>query len=276
MFMRRCRPLLGTFVEIECDRGDAIEPAFAAVERIHRLMSAHEPDSELSRINRVAHLGRIEISPETGAVLARALEWSRASGGVFDVVRAGGNALATGCLSLHADQPQPGPDVDWRDVVMSHSSVSLSRPACIDLGGIAKGYAVDLAVKALQRTGARSGLVNAGGDMRGFGDAAWPVTVVDPRRRDLVQIHLDNTGLATSAGLPAAAGLSFAHLTRIDPRWTSVTVRAPDACNADALTKIVWALGHGAADLLASAGADAIAIRADGTVEEIGRRALAA
>ena len=274
--MRRCRPLLGTFVEIDCDRGSAIERGFAAIERVQRLMSVHEPDSELSRINRFAHLGPIEISPDTGAVLARALDWSRISGGAFDVVRAGARALAMGGLPLHADQPQPDPAADWRDVALDHGSVSLSRPGCIDLGGIAKGYAVDRAVEALQRAGARSGLVNAGGDLRGFGDAAWPVTVVDPRRRGLVQIHLDNAGLATSAGLPATTGLSFLHLTQIDPRWTSVTVRAADACDADALTKIVWALGHPAADLLASAGAEAIAIRTDGGVEEIGRRALAA
>ncbi len=274
--MRRCRPLLGTFVEIECDQADAIERGFAAIDRVHQSMSAHDPNSELSQINRFAHFRSIEVSSETGAVLGRALGWSRISEGAFDVVRAGAAALRRGGLPRHTDQPNPDPAADWRDVALKQSSVSLARPACLDFGGIAKGYAVDLAVAALRQAGARSGLINAGGDMRAFGDATWPVTVVDPGRRGLVQLELDNAGLATSAGLPAGAGLSFAHLREFAPRWTSVTVRARDACDADALTKIVWALGHRAADLLAAAGADAFAIRTDGTVEAIERRAFAA
>jgi len=273
--LSRCRPLLGTFVEITADDAGAIDVAFAAVERVHRLMSAHEPDSDVSRINRFGHLKSIQVDDWTRRVIERSLYWSKLSQGAFDVVRAGKRAVEQGLIPRHSDQPRAVAS-HWTWLEIRGGSVRLLEPGCIDLGGIAKGYAVDLAVAALQQAGARSGLVNAGGDLRGFGDASWPVTVVDPRRSGVVEVELDNAGLATSAGLPAGAGLSFAHMTEYDPRWISVTVRAPNACDADALTKIVWALGHRAADLLAAARADAFAIRADGTVEAIDHRALAA
>src|SRR5437762_13535903 len=105
--MRRCRPLLGTFVEIDCDKPNAIDRAFRTIERVHRLMSAHEPESELSRINRDAHRRPIDVSAETGDVLRRALHWSRLSGGLFDVVRAGARALEQGRIPRHAGQPVP-------------------------------------------------------------------------------------------------------------------------------------------------------------------------
>ena len=91
--MHRCRPLLGTFVEVTAATAAAIDAAFAAVAHIHALMSAHEPDSDLSRINRFAHLGPVEISDETREVLERALHWWRLSGGSFDIVAAGARAL---------------------------------------------------------------------------------------------------------------------------------------------------------------------------------------
>lgn len=263
---RRCRPLLGTYVEIECDRAEAIERGFAAIERVHRLMSAHEPDSELSRTNRFAHLRPVPVAAETFEVLERALHWSRLSNGAFDVVRAGARAN----LPLHPGQPEPDESADWTVVRLDGCAVSLERPARLDLGGIAKGYAVDLAVAGMQQSGAAFGLVNAGGDLRAFGNHGWPITIVEPgSRRPVAQVELGNAALATSAGRPAVAGLAFDHVLDRCPQWLSVTVRAPNACGADALTKIVWALGHRSADLLGTAKADAFAIRADGRFEAI-------
>src|SRR5438045_6184757 len=103
----RCRPLLGTFVEVTADREDAIEAAFAAIEKVHRLMSAHEPESDVSRINRGGHLRAIEVHDWTARVLERALFWSKRSEGAFDVVRAGKAAVERSLLPRHADQPQP-------------------------------------------------------------------------------------------------------------------------------------------------------------------------
>jgi len=266
--MRRCRPFLGTFVEVDCDRPEAVDAAFEAVGRIHRLMSAHEPDSDLSRINRFAHLEPVEVDSETIHVLERSLHWWRVSSGLFDVAAAGYCALECGLIPRHPHQPAQ----EARDssvLSLSGNFVSLSAPACLDLGGIAKGYAVDQAVASMRDAGATRGLVNAGGDLFGFGNEAWIVDVADPlTRRPAVQVHVHNGALATSALVDGLAE----HL-RGGTRWSSVTVRAANACDADALTKIVWA---GDASPLATVGGAAFGIRHDGMVEEIGEEALAA
>lgn len=266
--LRRSRPLLGTYVEATAESAAIIDSGFAAIERVHMLMSAHEPDSDVSRINRFAHLRPIEVDAWTALVIERALSWSGRSAGEFDVVRAGKAAIASGHLPRHADQPEPEA-AHWTWLDVQGRSVRLLKPACLDLGGIAKGFAVDRAVTAMRAAGALLGLVNAGGDLFGFGCKTWPVTVIDPvSRKPSVEMEIRDEALATSALVDGSA----AHLPKQD-RWTSVTVRASNACDADALTKIVWA---GCGDLLASAGASAFGIRADGKVEEIGKEALAA
>ena len=266
--LRRCRPLLGTYVEVTAESTASIDAGFAAIERVHMLMSAHEPDSDVSRINRFAHLRPIEVSGETRAVLERSLRWWRRSGGLFDIAAAGSRALQRGLIPRHAGQPRPEAS-ESAVLSLSGNEVSLSAPACVDLGGSAKGFAVDRAAAAMRAAGASLGLVNAGGDLFGFGPRPWPVTVVDPvSRKASVEMEIRDEALATSALVDGSA----AHL-RGRAWWTSVSVRAPSARDADALTKIVWA---GCGDLLASAGASAFGMRGDGKVEEIGKRADAA
>src|SRR4051794_33210731 len=166
--LRRCRPLLGTYVEITADTEQAIDVAFAAIERVHRLMSAHERDTDLSRINRFAHQRPVEVDDWTARVLDRALFWAQRSDGAFDIVRAGKAAMERGLLPRHRDQPEPQAS-HWTCLDLGGDSVRLKKPGCVDLGGIAKGFAVDRAVSALRSAGCERGLVNAGGDMRGFG-----------------------------------------------------------------------------------------------------------
>lgn len=268
---RRCRPLLGTYVEIVADAFEPISAGFAAISQVHRLMSAHEPESDLSRINRFAHSERVEVHAWTALVLEQALYWSKTSRGVFDVVRAGKSAVESGLLPRHADQPAPKAS-HWVWLEIQGTSVRLLKPGCIDLGGIAKGFAVDQAVAAMRRAGASRGLVNAGGDLFGFGPKPWSVAVADPlTRRMVVELAVRNEAVATSA-IIAGSG---AHLPR-GGRWTSVTVRAPDACDADALTKIVWAAPSNLRELLAKAGASAFGVRADGQIDDITRQAIAA
>ena len=275
--MKLCRPLLGTFVEINCEDRGAIEAGFVAIDQVHRLMSAHEPGSEVSRVNRFAHREPVEVSPWTAEVMQRAIQWSRRSGGLFDPVRAGASALCNGALPLHSDQTRPE-QASWESVSIVDDRVTSDQPCCIDLGGIAKGFAVDRAVEAMREAGATSGLVNAGGDMRGFGAAAWPATVVDPRmRHPLVTIELADMAIATSAGLPGGSGqLSFDHLPSGSRDWISVTVRAPNCCEADALTKIVWADPLRAEPLLREAQADAFVIDRDLRVQPLGQAGMAA
>lgn len=264
----RCRPLLGTFVEVHGQGARAVEAAFAAVERVHKLMSAHDPDSELSQINRFAHRERVTIDPWTVAVLGRARYWAKLSEGAFDTVTAGRNGVGKGLLPRH-----PGMMVDdharWDAVVLDEETVTLREPCCIDLGGIAKGFAVDRAIDAMRDVGAASGLVNAGGDMAGFGRQSWDATVVEPANRmPMMAIRICNEALATSALLAGTDGLSGDHLVGADSRWISATVAAPSAMDADALAKIVLAGSTKAALCLGVANARAVTIDHNGVVHE--------
>lgn len=263
---------MGTYVEVECDRLSEADAAFAAIEHVHRLMSAHDADSDLSRINCVAHRRSVAISAPTAEVLRRAMHWAEASGSTFDVIRAGRESLTRGGLPRHPGQPSPDPLADWRAISVKGKVVRLDRPACLDLGGIAKGYAVDLAIDAMRSAGAAHGLVNAGGDLRVFGDRPRSIAVPDPRSRlPLVMTTLSNEALATSAGLPDDLGcLDFGHLHGSTLDWISVTVRAPNACDADALAKIVWALGPNSAKLLRDYKAEALIIDSERRVHAIG------
>ena len=260
--LSRCRPLLGTFVEITADREEAIEAGFDAVERVHRLMSAHEPDSDVSRINCTAHLRPIDVHDWTARVLERALFWSGESEGAFDIVRAGKAARERGLIPAHPEQPEPKA-AHWTWFELQGSVARLHQPGCIDLGGIAKGFAVDRAIDALRKAGAQCGLVNAGGDVAGYG-RAWPAQIVEPHeRRPLAEVNLDGDALATSGLVDGA----FGHLTGADARWISASVRAGTATDADALTKVLLSGSAVAEHCLGVAGADGLRVTADGSIE---------
>lgn len=271
--LRRCRPSLGTFVEITASDEDAIEASFEAIAQVHRLMSAHEVDSDLSRINRFAHLRAVEVHEWTTRVLERAIYWARQSDGAFDPVKAGRAALMHHAIPYHPEQPQPDA-TDWNSLELQGRSVRLMRPCCIDLGGIAKGFAVDRAIEALKEGGCEQGLVNAGGDLGGFGAQPWPVTIVNPLTRSAIaEVQIADCALATSAGLQIGDELSFDHLGGPHRCWTSVSVLATTACDADALTKLVWAGAERLDFVLQTNGAKAIGIRANGAVEPVGQAA---
>jgi FAD:protein FMN transferase len=264
--MTRCRPLLGTFVEVTGDGEGAIDAAFEAIGRVHGLMSAHEPDSDVSRISRSAHERSVEVDPWTAAVIERALYWSKQSAGAFDVVAAGSAAIANGCLPLHAGQPMPKA-AHWSWLEICGSAVKLLKPGCIDLGGIAKGYAVDRAVCAMLAQGAAFGLINAGGDMAGFGPQSWSVQVAEPEtRRAIASVAISNEAIATSSIHP---GGRADHLPRLAADLVSATVRAPNAMDADALAKIVLSGSPAAGACLRKAGAQAFVLTAQGTIRAV-------
>lgn len=262
--LRRCRPLLGTFVEVAAEDGSSIEAAFAAIERVQALMSAHDRRSDVSRINCLAHLRAVEVHEWTTRVLERALFWSRESEGAFDVLGAGHAAIEGGLIPMHAEQPEPKA-AHWTWLEIQRSAVRLHRPGCIDLGGIAKGFAVDRAIDALREAGALRGLVNAGGDVAGYGQG-WPVQIVEPRaRRPLADVTIDGEALATSALIDGACG----HLPGADNRWVSASVRARCATDADALTKVLMSGSDRAEHCLRLASAEGLRITADGALEPV-------
>jgi hypothetical protein len=151
---------------------------------VHRLMSVHCDTSDVARIGREAYLRPVRVHRWTYRVLSCAKLLSDASGGAFDVTL--GREAAS-----HADI-----------TLLPGDRVRLKRRAEIDLGGIAKGFAVDRAVAALRRSGARTGSVNAGGDLRIFGAVPQTVRVRIPASPWMtLPLATRNEGaFATSAG----------------------------------------------------------------------------
>ena len=263
------RPAMGTLVHVRVSAADAtaaqqaLDAALAAVDRVERLMSFHDPQSELSRLNREAARAPQTVHPWTWAVLRRALRIAAASAGLFDITVAP-LLVRKGLLPGSANASlQCG---NWRHIVlMSDCRVFLARPMLLDLGGIAKGFAVDRAIHELKRRGCTQGVVNAGGDLRRFGPLPHPVHL---RRRDgLVQVaELRCGALATSAPHAAHAERLAQPLGSIfDPRshraWDAngaVLVAAPSCVIADALTKVAALAGPACGPLLARFGARAL------------------
>lgn len=212
----------------------ALAQAFDAVARVHRLMSAHDPESDLGRMGRARAGLVVPVHPWTWRVLAAARSVAKMSGGAFDPVAVASGGRATWCDLV--------PNSDRR-------SVRCRRRLRVDLGGIAKGFAVDQAVRTLRRAGLDTGLVNAGGDLRGFGAREWPVHVRDachPGRLLPIGSFM-NRAVATSAPYFSAHRVAGRDTSALMHPGTgscatgevSVTVLAPTAMIADALTKVV-------------------------------------
>ena len=254
--LRRCRPLLGTLVEIRVEglregrASAAVEQAFGEIADVHRLMSFHEAHSDVSRLHRAPYGAAVAVDPRTLEVLALARDIAGQTDGVFDVTVAP-QLVRSGALPAPASAFVPDPAANWRDIeLLPGARVRLARPLWLDLGGIAKGYAVDRAVELLQGCGATQICVNAGGDLRVAGARAEPVHLragrepLVARSPDFV---LSDGAVATSA---CHTDAHFDGRTRTGlAHAATVSVLAPRCAHADALTKIVLAEGmHGAVD----------------------------
>ncbi|MGB8377131.1 MAG: FAD:protein FMN transferase [Rhodanobacteraceae bacterium] len=165
---RRCRPLLGTLVEIEA-QSCAIDAGFDAIAQVHASMSFHSQESDLARLRRAACGSRVEVAPATIEVLRIALDLYAATDGLFDVTCAN-RLVADGFLPIPYGSDLRRMTGTSADIEIDDAThLRCHRALLIDLGGIAKGYAVDCAVTALIEAGAQEGIVNAGGDLRVFG-----------------------------------------------------------------------------------------------------------
>lgn len=243
--LRRMQPALGTYVEVAAcgsAASRAIAAGFAAVRRAEALWSFQDPASELSRLNRSAGR-RVPLSRPTLRLLRLAWAMMRASGGAFDPTL-GGALVAQGVL------PDPGgpsrlPRGRADDLVLDATGGTLRRPVCIVLDGIAKGHAVDLAVAAMRQAGASAGWVNAGGDLRAFGEVTVPVCRRAPGGGYVLLGGLRGLAIATSdvPAEPRRARAAFPAriLGTADgraPEPGGWTVLARTAWRADALTKV--------------------------------------
>jgi FAD:protein FMN transferase len=270
--VRRAQPWLGTRVEISASGNEpgrlntAVQAAFATVARVQRLMSFHDPTSDVSRLNREAARAPVAVDPWTYQVLRLACELAGRSEGAFD-------PTVAPCLVAWQLLPAPGgppPSIGaWSAVqLLEHQRVRFASPLWLDLGGIAKGYAVDRAVAALERAGVSSGIVNAGGDLRCFGAQTFAIGVRRPEAPGTLGavVALREQALATSSGQDnrhwVDGRLRGPH---VDPRsgrpWLghqSVSVVARRCALADALTKVVLFGGRSAQPLLTELGASAL------------------
>ena len=283
--VRRARPLLGTLVEISIGEPlhanveRAIDAAFGTVAKVHRLMSFHEHESDVGRLNRLAQLRPIAVDPWTFEVLEMALELHKRSHKSFDISIA--RVLQRmGLLPGPMDQAASvGLAVDTADAIelLPGYHVHYRDPGIqIDLGGLAKGFAVDRAVEMLQEHGIQRGLVNAGGDLAGFGPDVHLIHVRDPRdpRQLICGIDVRNEALASSGRrFDPIYSSSTSFATIIDPSTNApvcavvgATVRASSCMLADALTKVVMIQGESAGPLLAHYHASALTVLADDVI----------
>ena len=265
---RASRLLMGTFGEIQLVHDDArqasqfLRQAFEEAQDIERRMTRFDPKSEIGRVNASAHLREIPVSVDTAEVIERGLHWAHTSNGWFDP--------AIGQLTENWKQdPLPRDSQKasllgrtlFREVKLNREKLpkvrfTTSAPK-LDLGGIAKGFAVDRAIHSLQESGIEQALVNFGGDLRVLGgrtpSTAWKVGLRDPHRNDQIAgvLQLRNQAVATSGNheqrQKPASGSRFVHHL-IDPfrghaltqNLRSLSIIGDNCCDADCLATALF------------------------------------
>ena len=267
-WMKREEAIMGTSISVElwsesrAEGESAMAAVMAEMNRIDCAMSPHKPDSELSRINRDAGDAPVPLSAEMARLLGRAGEFSRLTGGAFDISYA-----AVGQLYDYRERVRPNDAalaqaraaVGYRHLHLDTRARTLrfGRPGKrIDLGGFAKGHAVDNAAAFLRERGVQHAMVSAGGDSRVIGDhrgRPWTVGIRDPRRPGemVALLPLVDVSISTSGDYERcfdADGQRFHHLidpaTGHSPRSVhSVTILAEDGLTTEALSKAVFVLG---------------------------------
>jgi thiamine biosynthesis lipoprotein len=236
---KRLRIALGTWVAIEAsgvagpddrvagETAQAIDAAYAAISAVEAEMHPTRPGSDLARINAAPLDTPVEVQPDTWHLLKLSQRLHRLTDGIFDP-----------CLPSHAGRLQDLEISPKEPLLICHAPVQL------DLGGIAKGHAIDQAIEKLSSLGCTSGLVNAGGDLRVFGDRHETILLRRGAgtRAYFRPIDLTNAALAVS-DLDALEWPAEhqGYYSRVGPttslRYAAVV--AKDAVTADALTKCV-------------------------------------
>ena len=268
--------LMGTVVEITVQHKDpavakkVIQHAFDEGRRIENLLSIYKKESEISMVNLKAGLEEVKVSGDSLYLIEKALYYSELSDGAFDItvgplIELWGFGGGEKRVPEKTQIEKALPLVNYRNVSINRekSTVKLEKPGMkIDLGGIAKGYAVDRMIGILKRDGIKEAIVNAGGDIYALGNPAgksgWHIGIRNPRNdSDTIDavidvIKVENKAIATSGDYEKfffEGGKRYSHI--IDPRTgvpasgvTSVTVTAETATEADALATTLFVLGE--------------------------------
>jgi thiamine biosynthesis lipoprotein len=260
--------IMGTRVSVQLWHPDnqrataLIDEVFAEFRRIDRLMSPYIEESELSLLNREAALRAVTISSELYGLLEKSHETSKLTSGAFDITFASVGYLydyRRGVAPSSEQLRESLESIDYRHVRLDpvDHRVSFATPGVrIDLGGIAKGYAVDRAIGLLKQQGIQHALVTAGGDSRLIGDhrgRPWQIGIQAPRDENamVALLPLMDEAVSTSGDYERyfmQDGVRHHHI--INPKsgrsageLQSVTIIGPNATRTDALSTSVFVLG---------------------------------
>lgn len=285
---REARDMMGTRVSVELwsehpEQAEAAKAAvFAEMAEVNRLMNPWDPESELSRLNREAHRGPVAVSESIFEVITRSLHYSRISGGAFDVSFASAGQYYDYRAGQAPDEKtlaQAVKNIDYTSIHLDPEQKTVAYAVeglQVDLGGIAKGYAVDRAIDAIRELGIVSAVVSAGGDSRilgNLGERPRTIGIRHPRKKDdfAVLIPLEDTAISTSGDYERFfiddEGQRVHHI--LDPKTgkssgavQSASVLAQLAIDSDALSTTAFVLGveKGLALINSLPGIDAIII----------------
>ncbi|MBA57280.1 MAG: thiamine biosynthesis protein ApbE [Pseudomonadales bacterium] len=263
----RKEPIMGTRVFVEIWQDDPeraqslLQQAMDEMERINLLMSPYQDASELAKVNRDAALAPVHISRELFNLILKANHYSDISGGAFDITFAsvGHKFDYRKHIRPSAEEQKAAAElIDYRHLALDPKglTIAFAKPGMrIDLGGIAKGYAVDNVVALLRASGVRNGIVTAGGDSRLIGDhrgRPWMLGIKHPRGEEhVITLPLSDSAVSTSGDYERyfeEDGVRFHHI--IDPakgesahELLSTTILADHSVDADALSTTVFVLG---------------------------------
>jgi FAD:protein FMN transferase len=262
--------------------------AIAEVQRIEQAYSRYRADSIVSRINAAAGGGFIECDDETTRLLDFADQLFEESGGLFDitsgVLRRAWDFKA-GRVPSEAELAACTASIAWGDVERDGRAIRLPRTGMeLDFGGFGKEYAADRAAEVLLALGVRHGYVNLAGDLRVCGPrpdgSAWAVGIQHPREPGaiLASMGMRAGALATSGDYERffeRDGRRYCHI--LDPRsgrsvtyWRSVSVVAPQAIVAGAVSTIAMLRQEAGLSCLQTSGFDFLAIDHTGAVHRAG------
>ena len=267
----------------------AIAKAIESLDSVERIMSYHDPNSELSSLNRLADQEDYHASSYLFDVIALGVEMGRRSEGAFDItigplVDLWQHAKATGKTPTAGEIAAARSMVGYDKLAVDPDKRTIrfgAKAMRIDLGGIAKGYGVDLAVDMMKAAGAMSGLVQVGGEIRCFGPSpeggkAWRIGVQRPAAPGEVQtgeyamvLALSDMAVSTSGDYQrfvVVEGIPHSHIINTATgdsarQFSSVTIIAASAAEADALATAASVMGkERAVPMLENAGAAAILV----------------
>lgn len=244
----------------------AAEAVFNEMKRLDKEMTTWDPKSEISQVNAAAGDRPVKVSEESFAVIARAVDISKRSGGAFDITVQAFKNLWKFDEDMDGSLPDPAEVgkrlalIGWKDIALDAKArtVFLRRKGmAITLGGIAKGYAVDKCAAILKKRGFKNFMMQAGGDMYvagAKGSEPWMVAIRDPRgpaNSFFATAPIKDHSFSTSGDYERGFvkdGVRYHHI--LDPKTgqparksRSVTVRAKDAFTADAWSKVMFILG---------------------------------